>query len=194
MTTTTAIQPLTRPILFSTEMVKAILEGRKIQTRRIVKNQSINDKDGFDVLLSNKCPYGQPGDILWVRETFSKNQTGKHFMYKADIPLLANGIKWRPSIFMPKTAARLWLRITNIRVERLQDISQIDAYTEGVYYAKSSIGNCYRDYRTGGCNIMTTAKDSFRTLWYKIHDEENWKSNPWVWAIGFEQCEKPTKP
>lgn len=173
-----------RPILFSTEMVQAILEGSKTQTRRVVnqparkifyntKTKQFEGESGRIV----KCPYGQVGDVLWVRESFTFNtdvQSAPIFKADSKIPKF---IKWKPSIHMPKEACRLFLRIKDIRVERLQDISRGDAMAEG-------------------CPFPNIAKETFptkwfRELWIKINGEQSWNDNPFVWVIEFERIEKP---
>jgi hypothetical protein len=201
-----------RPILFSTEMVQAILAGSKTQTRR-TKGLDVNPNK-FDLLESTfpqfqfkakrgtteilvKCPYGKVGDVLWVRETTfdgSFDPHPPHYTYKADFSAefkLPEGDKWKPSIFMPKAAARIFLKITNIRVERLNDISKDDAEKEGVEqtidlpFSKSwknyMIEHSYWDNPIG----------SFMTLWQSINGEESWNENPYVWVIEFERIEKP---
>ena len=124
------IDVMERPMLFNTEMVRAILDGRKTQTRRIVKNQSLTEEQ-----LKNCGKPCYPGDILWVRETWTvwSRTLGKMpaFHYKADGEDLAN-VKWHPSIHMPKEAARIWLKVTNVKCERLQDISFADIQAEGM--------------------------------------------------------------
>jgi hypothetical protein len=197
------------PILFSTPMVQAILEGRKTMTRRIVKLQplidnpieqigksngipAINDYGSQKVIL---CPYGQPGDKLWVKETFEHGCMGG-FIYAADrtekelLDYRYSGYKWKPSIFMPKAVARIWLEITDVRVERLQSISRTDGIAEGVErkFIKNYCDVLYVDY---GSDLMGyyNSVDSFRTLWSKINGKENWNSNPWVWVIEFKRIE-----
>lgn len=205
-----------RPILFSTPMVQAINGGRKNQTRREVKPMSAAfdvamNKDGSGKWPRNldederwisdmKCPYGKVGDVLWVRETWieaPEQCTWKNYSYKADYNShLAELGKWKPSIHMPKSACRIFLQITNIRLERLQDINEDDAIMEGVLkdielpmpnFKKELF---YRDYtkETSGCS---DAKSSFMTLWKSINGKESWDSNPWVWVIEFEKIEKP---
>lgn len=185
------------PILFSTPMVQAILEGRKIMTRRILKVKGckpfIPDARTWskeDILAwtanGSTCPYGIPGDKLWVRETFMEYAPNQ-FEYKSGFT--DEPIKWKPSIHMPKVAARIWLQITDIRVERLQDISEEEAKKEGLKFAKSTIDPCYLDYMVGGYNAMTTAYKSFRSLWRKINGEESWDVNPWVWIIEFKRID-----
>lgn len=195
-----------RPILFSTPMVQAILEGKKTMTRRIMKPQPIKldsvnydwnglwftDKNHCGRVLRNKCPYGEVGDILWVRETWKYEESTKYtdvcsdgvFYYKADKDShIIRG--WKPSIFMPKEACRIRLEITNIMVERLNDISEEDAINEGV--EKWLDGN----YKAYGKNAgkYERAKDSFRSLWQSINGEQSWEANPWVWIIEFKQIE-----
>lgn len=209
----------TKPILFSTEMVQAILEGRKTQTRRVVKPQF---KEGYTPKIykgnderwhveSRKSRTElefidwnvlQKGTILWVRETwFSTRSDNKelleigytgHIKYKADNnydPVKdCVGRSWKPSIYMPKSAARIFLKITNVRVERLNNISEYDAICEGVELLKST--NKYRDYED--ChNHFNHARISFASLWNSINTKLTWRSNPWVWVIEFERVEKP---
>lgn len=192
------------PILFSTPMVQAILEGRKTQTRRILKPQPVGIMkphqlcdDGFfkkehigkwlwetESGESLKlCPYGQPGDILWVRETFlvEYSRHKEFYEYKADYSdTLAKEVVWKPSIFMPREAARILLRVIDIRVERLQDISEEDAIAEGVSlpnYADQAI----RDVRYPDPSTI------YAELWESINGEGSWDANPWVWVVKFER-------
>lgn len=181
-----------KPILFSTEMVKAILSGSKVQTRRVVKEEHAPvkiSKDNqylmpLDRLLS--CPYGQVGDVLWVRETMVLNKNSQTYWpvadgYKRSISALTNkpfeSEKVVPSIHMPKEACRLFLKIKSIRVERLQDISRGDAMAEGCPFP--NIKN------------QTNPKQWFEDLWISINGKESWYLNPWVWVIEFERIEKP---
>jgi hypothetical protein len=189
------------PILFSTEMVQAILEGRKTQTRRVVKKITL-DKS-MDLILK-QCPYGQPGDILWVRETFGSGVSGKVY-YKADKGLVDQlVIHWKPSIHMPYEACRLFLRIKSVRMERLHDISYDDAIAEGIEVltcpnADAGDYNCYpRNYMTDNAKSdgWPYFKDeeytkSFASLWQSINGTESWDANPWVWVVEFERIEKP---
>lgn len=214
----------TRPILFSAPMVRAILEGRKTQTRRVVKNSDVEFFDcgdardavitfceaghsgpGFYVHCSEyqdegsqnvACPYGQPGDRLWVRETFChwpEERAGDfgevlaqpaQTLYRAS-PLRNSwsgtgnpedawspGMRWRPSIFMPRHLSRITLEITEVRVQRLQGISEEDAMAEGVAFDPQN------------------AFGTFRHLWDSINSERApWDSNPWVWALTFKRVE-----
>jgi hypothetical protein len=205
------------PILFSTEMVLANKAGRKTKTRRIFKDhpQLASDiskvdlkqwfVDHYDYIMSF-CPYGKPGDILWVREGFSpkyvkgclqefklRYPTNHPWLYKADTPDRKSGYAahpWKPSIHMPKEAARIWLKVTNVRVERLQDITESDAIAEGV--RKSEGKGYYLDYLAEHSKVTQfiykagfTAKQSFRTLWELIHGPTSWRNNPWVWVVEY---------
>lgn len=209
-----------KPILFNTEMVKAILNGRKTVTRRIVKldlglaDIDRNDEDYFyvpdrdgDYHHITKFSSYQVGDILYVKETWcygtdtfsimlDPEPLPKDILYKADFCYLENGIvKWRPSIHMPKEAARIFLKVTNIKVQRLQSITDEEAIKEGLLpeVDEGSFGeeiHFYKDY--SGHNNWCTPRGSFKGLWnstIKKQDLEryDWKANPWVWVIEFER-------
>lgn len=201
-----------RPILFSTEMVRAIQEGRKTQTRRTVKLKSIKNpvclqfhSNMFpryvfeDTELNHgyiiDCPYGKPGDILWVREKFRKLvncQTGEEsFDFYAEMPDDFHEKyphSWKPSIHMPKDAARIWLEITNVRVERLMDINRYDAIAEGI--SKDPVNSArYVNYVEGSSTY--NERTSFYSLWESINGKESLDSNPWVWVVEFKRIEKP---
>lgn len=208
-----------KPILFSTEMVQAILEGRKKLTRRTQGLEIINKNpddwflDGLKILgrfifhnLKSKeeiqiKPKFEIGDILWVRETWqttwNENKKSWDTIYKADggYWIDDDGImKWKPSIFMPKKKCRIFLEITDVRVERLQDISEEDAIAEGVEsfnhgYGGSPVGVWYKDYIYGKFNLKPNF--SFKSLWKKINGEDSWNTNPWVWVYEFKVVEKP---
>lgn len=188
-----------RPILFSTEMVKAILRqgNPKTKTRRVIKKLDIindNGEDGLSYKNSNystnksgfhtvveKCPYGQVGDILWVRETWCKHKG--EYLYKAD-DIDVNEFRWKPSIHMPKEACRLRLKIKSIRVERLLDISERDAIAEGIQ--KDLLG--YIDYLSRDDDYWSLdARNSYFSLWDKINGKNSHKENPYVWVIEFER-------
>lgn len=174
-----------KPILFTTEMVRTTLDNRKTVTRRVVKPQHLRVLDSpyhkehpetpDKVLFERLCrpPY-LLGDLLYVRETWC--QPAAHtFWYKADSTV--QNIKWRPSIHMPREAARILLRVTDVRVERLQDITDEQAEKEG-------------------CNDYTSTALGFFDVWDstikpKDRDLYGWAANPWVWVIEFERCEKP---
>jgi hypothetical protein len=197
-----------RPILFSTDMVQAILEGRKTQTRRVVKPQPMHDsapphKDGNQWLHMGdvyKCPYGQPGDVLWVREAWAhtsqlninSEDENYGYVYKADGQTWKDyeGWTWKPSIHMPRKAARLFLRIKAVRVERLQEISDEDAIDEGLIHLN------YKRYPSYTYNIhkypngFGTAIGCFSHLWESINGPESWDANPWVWVVEFERITK----
>lgn len=210
-----------RPILFSTEMVKAILEGRKTQTRRVLKTQlpfdsfeftsgigysamtpkgyvevrGYSNKDGKREYspFAIKPKYGEFGDILWVRETFEfigesgfndppENPTD--YLYKADShePVF----KWSPSIYMPKEACRIKLKITEIRIERLLDISKEDAIAEGITGGYTDDGYTWTDY-TNDEKTYEDPRSSYMTLWDSINGKDSHRLNPWVWVISFEK-------
>lgn len=198
-----------KPILFNTEMVRAILDGRKTCTRRLVKPQpdekhtyplgfvtdSTEKKNvgcfGFGIdeygcsIQYVKPPYGYaPGDILYVRETFI--QAAAHtFWYKADDKAwMSKVLLWKPSIHMPKEAARIWLKVTDVRVERLQDITPQGAWKEG---ARCSCLHPVPDC-AGNKTAFVNIWDS--TIKKSDLDRYGWDANPWVWVIEFERCEK----
>lgn len=204
-----------KPILFNTEMVRAILEGRKSCTRRLVKFLSgenpqwtgyIKDElmlyNGKNEPCIRKAPY-QPGDILYVRETFI--QAAAHiFWYKADNnSWISEGLPWKPSIHMPKEAARIWLKVTDVRVERLQEMKPVDVIKEGAYpdcwdclntYEESGSQCCYgTEEECSRCDEMMMEWEKLWTSTIKKSDLDcyGWNANPWVWVIEFERCEKP---
>lgn len=214
-----------KPILFNTEMVQANLDGRKSCTRRVIKPQP-DEKHKFPLGFvtdstekkevgcfgfgTNECggsiqyvkpPYGYaPGDILYVRETwcddrqFTHDSTPGRYFYKASE---SGNFKWKPSIHMPKEAARIWLKVTDVRVERLQDITPKDAENEGVgnlFY--EDIGYSEKNYGTEVDPEYGIAKEQFAWLWESTIKKSDlgcygWDANPWVWVIEFERCEKP---
>lgn len=193
-----------RPILFSGAMVRAILDGRKTQTRRVVKPQPEVSEQGnlmgewlakpLDGLLLPRvqditvhCPYGQPGDRLWVRETWGFNPDFPgihgHACYRADPGHDYDGIKWKPSIHMPRAVCRLKLEITGVRVERLNDCSHADAVAEGI--APELEG--WTDYSNPSCQMCLDPIDSYRSLWDEINGAGAWAANPWVWVVEFKR-------
>jgi hypothetical protein len=186
-----------KPILFSTPMVRAILEGSKTMTRRVVPERILEKQLVVDVPVRIHCEHYAPirvGDVLWVRETWRFDE-GEYF-YKADDDC-PEGYDWKPSIFMPKEAARIFLKVTGIRCERLQDITEEDAIKEGVetIISKFTGRQYYKDYRhIPGCEGgWWSAVDSFRTLWNSINGKRpgyGWENNPYVFVYGFERTEK----
>ena len=191
-----------KPILFNTDMVRAILDGRKTVTRRVVKPQPLAEvktlyrKDDTNFWRTHGADWWYEfrspcvlGDILWVRETWNRDWCD-HYIYKADggsakAAGYAAEPKWRPSIHMPKEAARLFLRVTNVRVERLQDIDDDGAKAEGANY---------QDGKNVGWEekMRRTAIDRFAEIWdntIKPADRlrYGWEANPWVWVIEFER-------
>ena len=196
------------PIIFKGEMVKAILDGRKTMTRRVIKPQpeccqmlrdgrlECSPDGGFDVGVSYvSCLYGQPGDRLWVRETFFSGAAAhnkiltkkKHLLFKAD-HLNHKGLTqhWQPSTFTPRWASRITLEITNIRAERVQEIGEADAIAEGIIL-KQGMGDAglLKGYFPGNCDHATT---SFNILWDSINAKRGygWKLNPWVWVVSYK--------
>lgn len=179
------------------------------------------DKKGnaTDVFTNVKCPYGQIGDILWVRENHyavgawfknGKTKSGRNkwkfskyyfnlYAYMDNPPeeVCKNTVRettaWfkRSSLYMPKEACRFFLKITDIRVERLQDISEIDAIKEGIYINTKTYPNVMMNYMTKRNIHGGFPSVSFATLWQSINGKESWSRNPWVWVISFERIEKP---
>lgn len=205
-----------RGMIFNSEMVRAILDGRKTQTRRPVKFP-VHDKNLGCELAGNElagelsagnylnCAFGKPGDRIWVRETFcpvDDTQYGgeKWVDYRATpkfeashpagwdcAPNDAEALKWRPSIHMPRWASRILLEITDVRVERLNAISEEDARAEGII--DGGCLNCGEPEPCGCANPEPDATDAFAYLWQSIYGQENWNANPWVWVIEFKRVE-----
>lgn len=199
-----------KPILFSTPMIKEILKGRKTQTRRIIKPKSKNacgfyvthrqsdnaftgvyDYDENESMFDNPhTPPCEIGDTLWVRETWCNRMAwdgGNKIIYKADIEdSLQHMHKWKPSIHMPRSAARLFLKVTDVRVEQLRDITEDGAKAEGI--RKFSIVDAF-SRPTGmyvyGDTFEDTAKEAFKRLWAGIYGK--WINELWVWVIEFER-------
>ena len=214
-----------RPILFSAEMVRAVLDGRKTQTRRVVKPQppagynrvseyvfdptlsARFENDGSPLgMWTKRSPYGQPGDRLWVRERFGAYRNGHPTTIKdATYAVLADGsqmwadgtyfpfsdtpkpqamehIVWRPSIFMPRWASRITLEVTEVRVERVQEITWREVLTEGVM----PCGENYAATKGGTEQLIA----DFGSLWNKINGKRpgcSWGDNPWIWCVGFKR-------
>lgn len=216
-------------------MVRAVLEGRKTQTRRVVKPQP--NEHGVDFMPHAPAldweqhygqvwepwhweteegesiskpwsPYGQSGDRLYVREMWqwegdtkwSDAQPIGSFWYKADEGRVweQGPSRWKPSIHMPKSAARIFLEVTEVRVERLQDISEEDAIAEGILFNDSPIGRFYKSYTADARGYghpdhdypgVSSAVKSYETLWQSINGPDSWDNNPWVWVITFKRIE-----
>lgn len=208
------------PILFNTEMAVAILEGRKSCTRRICKDANeltVPDMDFYDSdkrtyavhnfadlnhteqlsTAERTCPIC-PGDILYVRETwcddrqFTHDSTPGRYFYKASED---GNFKWKPSIFMPKEAARIWLKVTNVRVERLQEITKDECIKEGIY--PSNCRNCNSAFECDICpDEGYDEVDKFVEVWNSTVkksdiDKYGWNANPWVFVIEFERIDRP---
>lgn len=185
-----------KPILFNTEMVRAILDRRKTCTRRVIKLPE--NMDGIPVGKGGdssnplgfmypgciKRPQYQPGDILYVRETWKKALNGYDYYESWQRNDIADITKWKPSIHMPKEAARIWLKVTDVRVERLQEITIDGIRNEGISSMAVHAGD------------MEIALKEWKNLWNSTIkktdlDSYGWEANPWVWVIEFERCEKP---
>jgi len=192
-----------RPILFKGPLVRAILSGQKTVTRRLLKMPHgfwETSATGELVPIPANCPYGQPGDRLWVRETFGLQVrhygggAGEHIVYRATNPdaiycKSAEGqeypVKWKPSIHMPRHSSRILLEITDVRVERLQDITEEQARAEGI--TDGGCNNC-GNHEPCGCDCPTpSAVDSFYYLWNGINGAGAWEANPWVWVVEFKR-------
>lgn len=209
-----------RPIIFSGPMVRATLDDRKTQTRRIVKPQPQHprfrgmlalDDEGIELYLHDRtlvravrCPYGKPGDRLWVRETWGDCSPGADALvgtkwdkpwYRADADtygllghdgegaVYVEDVKWRPSIHMPRSASRITLEVTAVRIERLQDISEADAVSEGIgQYDNGTFG-----LNNPGACMGPTAKVAYMRLWEFLHGPGFWDANPLVWVIEFKR-------
>ncbi|MDU2939893.1 morphogenetic protein [Superficieibacter sp. BNK-5] len=202
-----------RGMIFNAEMVRAILDGRKTQTRRPVKFPLIDKNMGCE-LAGNELagelaagnywnsPFGKPGDRIWVRETFRVMGCATdvaRLMYKASerssftesartVPVSSctkqPSQKWTPSIHMPRWASRILLEITNVRVERLQDISHQDAVVEGMPPSHPSI-----DAVSKGLGYPDFPRSAFAQIWQSIYGAESWQVNPWVWVIEFKRVD-----
>lgn len=222
-----------RPILFSTPMVQAILNGNKTQTRRTKGLDEINkhpDRYMFDQMIDGiqhgedletlkeieiKCPFGKPGDVLYVKEKFTyitflkelrpgyaSHQSLIEWMrqnnFKSPVLYYDNDVEhdlyiWKPSIYMSKMIARIWLEIIDVRVERLQDISEKDAISEGIHqtFISDNRADCaWKNYMDNGRGSLQP-KDSFNSLWESINGADSWSNNPWVWVVEFKRIEKP---
>lgn len=215
-----------KPILFNTEMVRAILDGRKTCTRRICKDANeytVPDMEFYNAdkrtyavhnfadkkhteqlsIAERTCPIC-PGDILYVRETWERFECWKCegdergncpkepkksvlyktcgcYMYRATDEIYGDA-KWHPSIHMPKEAARIWLKVTDVRVERLQDMWASDVSKEGIRFNKPTAADEM---------LKAFAKLWDSTIKKTVLDRYGWDANPWVWVIEFERCEKP---
>ncbi len=195
-----------RPILFSGPMVRAILDGRKTQTRRVMNTRGVPADEFWAKQEQRKRPAYEVGDHLWVRETWRLSgqyalyqprelttwaeRTGATIAYRADAD---DGVApWRPSIHMPRWASRSTLEVTDVRVERLQDIGEIDARAEGIWYQCGS-KEITRGYLSCDESVLyDTALQAFAGLWDSLNAKRGygWDTNPWVWVIEFKS---PTK-
>lgn len=232
------------PILMGTPMVQATRAGRKTKTRRTralnLINQNPDDWKLIDVFayvgkfereqpvfrfqndfagcfVDIPSPWGKPGDLLWVRESFAITYASypplkRKVWYKADNPTIPDRVsfKWKPSIHMPKGSCRIWLEVESVGVERLHDISPNDAGAEGVEYWNVDAeafegGELVADYKNYMWRDDESYEDyysptyanpvlSFKSLWQKINGEESWNQNPWVWVVSFKVLSTTGKP
>lgn len=202
-----------RPIIFSAPMVRAILAGTKTQTRRIVPTMVTcgrveypgkRDGRGYSRVnwldtaegmaqAAQECKYGLPGDRMWVKETWGAVPHMMGGIQPETLRYRADGEyqnergtwRWRPSIHMPRWASRVTLEITDVRVERLQDISEADAIAEGI----EAEGDEWRDYLMPHTQCCLTPRSSYRTLWESIHGPGSWDANPFVWVVTFRRID-----
>ncbi|QIR27544.1 hypothetical protein [Kluyvera genomosp. 3] len=214
-----------RPILFKGGLVRAILDGRKTQTRRIIKPQPVMYEPGQSIHFSDmindalRCPLGQPGDRIWVRETWQAiheelNDDGyvDETTYAPSIPkeednywhpvfaadnwcedINQRGFPWRPAIHMPRWASRILLEITEVRVEHLQSISDRDVLREGLCQLPASGRYCLQPGAQYFGMASHSAQEAYSWLWSSIYGEASWKANPWVWVIEFKRIEDDAK-
>lgn len=195
-----------RPILFSGPMVRAILEGTKTMTRRVVDRDFWDDlEDGLPsdqqrietdetpmggLLATRFCKHGQPGDRLWVREAFAPIRSAygnaECFWYRADDHASVLPVKYKPSIHMPRRASRITLEVTGVKVERVQDIREEDAFYEGVTPIPGPVTDPDGSQHLNWCREY---REGFESLWDSINAARGygWAVNPWVWAISFRR-------
>ena len=205
-----------RPILFSGPMVRAIPGGKKTMTRRVAKPpKKFSDNSYCDphvcppslwwwdgvhthVGVKQDCPYGQAGDRLWVRETYCfylcANSDEEEIHYRADgesCPVDGEKVRWRPSIHMPRWASRITLEITDVRVERLQEITEEDAKQEGANIRITNSVNVYSKDFDEGKRSDGSYLNGFIYLWDSLNTKRGygWNTNPFVWVISFKRIE-----
>lgn len=232
------VTPRERPVLFSAPMVRALLSGTKTQTRRVVKPQP-GDEDGdllcglyhptiivrgdeepgpatFGAYTSDgrwaaPCPYGQPGDRLWVRESWSRDCDPHWVMYRADGSAQRRSggelfdacaaeelnplARWKPSIHMRREDSRITLEVTEVRVERLQAISEADAIAEGIEQSPPEHREAgplqFHVRDANGSANFRTAVEAYEYLWESINGPSSWEANPWVWVVAFRRVDQP---
>lgn len=196
-----------KPILFKSEMVRAILSGHKTQTRRIVKPQppfstipyphpegywmwQSTGKEQFFLGDNFVCPFGKAGDVLWVREAWAQTVSGD-YIYAAnhdpDHPPMGLNGSWKPSIHMPKAACRLRLEVLSVWLERIQDISSEHAIAEGIEAVEFHDRVRYKSYGMPMMVFQDSPIDAFSHLWRSINGAESWDFNCWVWVVEFKK-------
>ncbi len=184
----------TKPIIFSAPMIRALQDGSKTQTRRIIKAKEVFISASGAVLdmadgniKEIKFPYGEQGGYLWCRETWHQDPAERMVDYRADGQ--PGSIrddewslwKWKPSIYMPRWASRITLKMTGLRVDRLQGISEADAIAEGIEQEDDH----WKDYLDGDSSYAASPIFSYKSLWESINGEGSWESNPFVWVLEF---------
>lgn len=216
-------KPKERPLLVSTPLVPKMLDDSKTQTRRLNGLEHLGNATLLDVREQGgflfarfardnveawvKCPYGKPGERLWVRETWGVNHIERgwlsttklakddleHVAYRADGdwqeqcgPCEGDEPPWRPSIHMPRWASRITLEVAGVRVERLRSISDEDALAEGLVKVPSGDGSLTW-WSAGLGRTYLSARRTFEDLWSSVHSVESWNANPWVWVVGFKR-------
>jgi hypothetical protein len=193
------------PMLFSTPMVQAIQNGTKTQTRRIIKPQpkqsdvsKVGGINQYQIFKPNQCEQIDKkinvGDIIWVRETFSEG-TDK-IIYRSNVCSkwdLPDNCKWKPSLFMPKSACKYFLEVSNVRIERLNNISNNDSINEGLEWKESQAfkdlfgyEKAYKDYMKDVTMYLKSPIESYKSLWNKINGIGSWDKNPFVWVYTFK--------
>ena len=192
--------PTERPILMSAPMVRAILDGTKTQTRRVLKPDG---KYRLDLVAPadggpSRCPYGQPGDMLWLREAWrttrevdflpgSQLDGTYRLWYEADAPHQLGFGRYRHARFMPRWASRITLEVKDVRVQRLQDISEEDAIAEGLRRVGGPLGSTMWEYSDTTGGQFVAPRVAYSMLWDTIHGPGSWDANPWVWAVTFRK-------
>jgi len=201
-----------RPILFSGPMVRAILAGQKTQTRRVAKDVRHPDFGNWYApgalalepqhVIDRACPHGEPGDRLWVRETWNRFEPWSGFHYAADYEAFGIGpdddpdhipdheVRWRPSIHMPRAACRIVLEITGVRLERLQQITDADCWAEGIEECDGLLDEAEicRLAKAMGRSVEDP-QPTFAALWESINGTGAWDVNPWVWVPEFRRVQ-----
>lgn len=188
-----------KPILFQTDMIRDIREDRKTETRRIIKPQpifdrnylgnrkiKINKKHYISINYITNSPYGKSGNYLWCRETWCNDPHGDVTYLYREQEKYSEYYKWKPSIYMPKSACRLILKIEDLGVERIQNIDSVSAINEGIEFEFDTYRNYLMQNKTGSF-VFGNPIDSFKSLFISIYSKESWDKNVFVWRIKFSK-------